>query len=237
MTSALIVTTSRSRLARSFSCPGRVFKKPSCWLAAQLAARTQYAELNTVSIFFASSLKSPLGPCRMHSESIQRYCLPMARVALIPSWKVAGRSDTLMPILCRESVLVAEELRGSSGKVQKCGGGPHGCERAMNGETRPSMGMWTSLVSTNWTVGDPAEPTSIRREGREIWSLGSLPGAQVWASSQSASHCRMILKWVSEPESGSFGNPSCRGVTDFSSASCQRCVACPSFKATYLDLL
>ena len=43
----------------------------------------------------------------------------MARVALIPSWKVAGRSDTLMLILRRESVLVAEELCGPSAKVQK----------------------------------------------------------------------------------------------------------------------
>lgn len=68
----------------------RGLRNPSVWQVAELAARTQYAELNTYSMFLDSSLKSPSSPCMMQIESIHRYLTLRARAMVIAFWNVTG---------------------------------------------------------------------------------------------------------------------------------------------------
>lgn len=103
----------------------RLDKKPLEVPVARLAAITQYAWLNTVSICFASLSKSPPGPCIMHRLSIQRYRRRSDRVTLTASWKVSGSSEVSIPKLIRDCTLTAV--------VQKCVFSkllPHGWDRA-----------------------------------------------------------------------------------------------------------
>jgi hypothetical protein len=73
-----------------------VSRNPECASDAAVAAIVQYAPGYTSFMRTASRFQSALSSpnCMIHSESIQRYAIPIARVTLTASWNVLGSSET-----------------------------------------------------------------------------------------------------------------------------------------------